>query len=86
MIDASVLDNDSTVVVNGNNTGRDVGTMRPRRRGLHEAAESDAYQQLLVIYTPEGAVLENREPIELADRTYGMVSVTMSGGRTSSPV
>ena len=78
VIDASVLDADSTVVVNGNNTGRDVGSVAPRRKGLHEAAESDAYQQLLVIYTPEGAVLENREPIQLADRTYGMVSVTMS--------
>ena len=32
VIDASVLDPDSTVVVNGNNTGRDVGSVAPRRR------------------------------------------------------
>jgi len=73
--DAAVLDTNGVIVANWDRTVG--GTMKPRR-DLASLADSGPIEQLKVILSREGELLELRLPIRIADRDYGWYTVGVS--------
>jgi signal transduction histidine kinase len=72
--DAAILDTHGVIVANWD---QKVGGTQKARRDLGALVEAGPWQQLNVIYSPDGEFLELRQPI-VPDRDYGWVTVGVS--------
>src|SRR3954466_2444740 len=69
--DAAILDTHGVIVASWD---QKVGGTQKARRDLGALVEAGPWQQLNVIYSPDGEFLELRQPI-VPDRDYGWVTV-----------
>src|SRR3954470_21567329 len=73
--DAAILDTHGVIVANWD---QKVGGTQQARRDLGALVNAGPWQQLQVIYSPDGAFVELRQPIHISDRDYGWVTVGVS--------
>jgi signal transduction histidine kinase len=74
--DAQILDPNGVIVASWDPT--QVGRVLKVRKDLGALSNQGPIEQLRVIYSQDGEFLELRQPIRLADRTYGSMSVGVS--------
>jgi len=76
IIDATIIDPQGVIVASSDRALE--GSVARPRGDLGALIDSDAWEQLMVIYSREGQTLEVRQPMILGDRPFGSIRIGVS--------